>query len=334
MSSSILSFELSCVVDKDKLDRILEKVSENNYQLYEADFGFVDESYISKGIGVEYHYDSRKKKIKMIVNPSALLKNGDSLWKPTDKNATKLCDKLDQFMGMYCDDCSLNDFRMTSVSLAADIEVGNPARVSDYIKVLHNMGKIKGFSPIKYSKRGGGINKDSAFVLVGNSVDIEFMAYSKDAMSGDDDTTSKKLRMKHYNDVLRVEVRLTSHDAICKCTDETKTSKQLKGLSAISEDMFMAVFERIVPRGNYYKKNHAQKLIKDGIPDRRLREKMLRLLELIPAKKSLLLAQKALNIRDIHDIMKKFSDINVSPITLSKRQNINNLDSLYSFIDD
>ena len=59
---------------------------------------------------------------------------------------------------------------------------------------------------------------------------------------------------------------------------------------------------------------------------------MLRLITLIPEKKSLLLAQKALNYRRIDDIMKAFEKINLSPITISKRQDVKYLENLYFYL--
>ena len=52
---------------------------------------------------------------------------------------------------------------------------------------------------------------------------------------------------------------------------------------------------------------------------------MLKLIDLIPEKKSLLLAQKALNSRKVYDVMEGFAKIGVSPVTISKRCSTINL---------
>jgi len=59
---------------------------------------------------------------------------------------------------------------------------------------------------------------------------------------------------------------------------------------------------------------------------------MLWLIDLVPEKKSLLLAQKALNYRRIDKVMKAFFDIEVAPITISKRHGIKKLDNLYNYL--
>ena len=59
---------------------------------------------------------------------------------------------------------------------------------------------------------------------------------------------------------------------------------------------------------------------------------MLRLLSLIPIKKSLLLAQKALGARDIDDIMAEFRELNLSPVCISRRQEVDYLENLYVYL--
>jgi len=51
-----------------------------------------------------------------------------------------------------------------------------------YIKVLHNIGKVKGFGP-KYAKDDDRINPDLSSDLEGNSNGVEFTAYDKEAES-------------------------------------------------------------------------------------------------------------------------------------------------------
>jgi hypothetical protein len=59
---------------------------------------------------------------------------------------------------------------------------------------------------------------------------------------------------------------------------------------------------------------------------------MLRLLALIPIKKSLQLARKELRDRNVIEILAKFEEINVSPVTISKRHDIKHLKSLYDYL--
>jgi hypothetical protein len=58
---------------------------------------------------------------------------------------------------------------------------------------------------------------------------------------------------------------------------------------------------------------------------------MIHLLALLPEKKSLLLAQKALNYREIDLVLDKFAEINLSPVTISKRHDEMYLKNLYDY---
>ncbi len=89
---------------------------------------------------------------------------------------------------------------------------------------------------------------------------------------------------------------------------------------------------RIVPYGDFYKKDKAVEIIRSEVEDIRLRRKMLRLLVLIPEKKSLYLAQKAMNCRNIEKIMEAFAKIDVSPVTISKRHNVKQLKNIYKYL--
>ena len=117
-------------------------------------------------------------------------------------------------------------------------------------------------------------------------------------------------------------------------TYENNTSKQLAVLLENSQNIFLATFARVVPFGCFYKKYTAIEIIQRNVKNMAIRRRMLQLVTLIPEKKSLLLAQKALNYRRIDDVMETFAKINVSPITISNRHDVKHLKSLYFYLDD
>ena len=102
-------------------------------------------------------------------------------------------------------------------------------------------------------------------------------------------------------------------------------------LSKKCEDVFLDTFTRIIPFGDFFKKDKAMEIVWHEAKDSIMRRRMLRLLTLIPEKKSLLLAQKAMNCRDMEKIMDAFAKINLAPITISKRHNIRHLDNIYAY---
>ena len=113
--------------------------------------------------------------------------------------------------------------------------------------------------------------------------------------------------------------------------DKEDISAQIMTLSEKRRDIFLEIFERIIPYGDFYKKGKAEEMIRAEIKDDRLRRRMLRLVALIPEKKSLYLAQKAMDGRNMEKVMKAFAKINVSPVTISKRYEVKYLRSLYRY---
>jgi len=136
---------------------------------------------------------------------------------------------------------------------------------------------------------------------------------------------------KCFSGILRTEVKLTKAKAIGKYTDSESTTCKIAELWKKSQEVFMDTFVKIVPFGDFYKKDAAVEIICKNVTDLKSQRQMLWLVELIPAKKSLLLAQKALGYRKIKCIMELFAEINLSPVTISKRCSVKWLEGVYSF---
>lgn len=73
-------------------------------------------------------------------------------------------------------------------------------------------------------------------------------------------------------------------------------------------------------------------IVRKEVEDSVMKRKMLRLLALIPEKKSLYLAQKAMNCRNTEKVMVAFAKINLSPVTISKQHDMKHLKSLYEYL--
>lgn len=143
-----------------------------------------------------------------------------------------------------------------------------------------------------------------------------------------------KTAINESKGTLRAEVRLTKTKTVRIYADKEDISAQIITLSEKCQDIFLETFVRIIPYGDFYKKGKAEEIVWAEIKDNRLRRRMLRLMALISEKKSLYLAQKAMNCRNIEKVMKAFVKINVSPVTISKRQDARYLKNLYSYLYD
>ena len=322
-------FELSMLLEADKFNRLMNKTYGNTECL--DDNQYVDQSLLSKGIVVTYRDSQYKKKVQLTVNANAIL-DGDE---PDKDNVSELIRKLEKRINKYFDfKYTLDDFTLAEMALTTDIDVRSRDKVQDYLKVIRRVGKVKGFSP----PSDYWLDASLSFCLDGNSNGIEFWLYDLEGvlMERLAETTHDRKELKNIigksAGLIRAEVRLTKPKSIRVWTDETVTSAQLMALSKKSVEVFLNTFMRIVPFGDFYKKDRAIEIIRTSVKDVKLRQRMIHLVTLISEKKSLLLAQKALNYRGLDKIMEKFATIELSPVTLSKRHDIKKLDNIYKYM--
>jgi hypothetical protein len=306
-----------------------------------------DYALYSDGITVEYHDDNDyTKKIKFIVNPSRILGGDDlNIWKPKKAAIKKLLNKLDSIITDYFNlEIELDDFELYRVDFTVNIDVGSRANVTEYIKVLHKLGRVKGFSS-KYNKNDYNnttdmIDKTLSFDLTGNSNDIDFSVYDKEAEIEQKLDNAKKGYIKSFHNerqkdakgLLRAEVRVKKPKALRKYTDSESIAEQIRDLALNSREIFMETFLRIVPYGNFVKLKDAERIVAENIGKKRLKEKMLLLLRLITEKKSLYLALKEMNDRNIDRVISEFNKLELCPVTISKRQNVKYLKNLYEYL--
>ncbi len=312
-----LTFELSMTLDTDHFQRIF--TTKVGY-LKELDNEYVDPSLAEKGITVIYRDSRYKKRIRLLVNTSLVVADSSN----TDKLIRKLGKRIDEY---FDHKYGLDDFTLSSLTLTQDINVGSRAKVSDYLKVLQRVGKVKGFSPISYDC----FDEKASFCLSGNSNDTDFLLYDLEAATvgqlRNADAGRKQLQAASMQTkgILRAEVKLTKPKAIREYTNVADTSGQVSKLIKASTDAFLNTFARLVPFGDFYKMDAAVEIVRSEVTDSAMRRKMLRLLSLIPDKKSLHLAQKALNCRDVEKVMESFTKIHLSPVTIAKRHEIKSL---------
>jgi hypothetical protein len=162
------TFELSLILDTDKFCKLQNSAydkSKGKYRVYQKNDVLIDCALLDEGIKIEYHDKIYKKKIKFIVNPTKALGGNDvkKLWKPNNDNILKLLHKLEKHIDDYFDSkYELDKFTLTRIDFTVNIDVEKRKNVSAYIKVLRNIGKVKGFAP-KYDKNDERINPDLSF---------------------------------------------------------------------------------------------------------------------------------------------------------------------------
>ena len=315
--------ELSMIVDTAPFHRIFN--AKTSY-LKELDDEYLDTSLAAKGITVIYRDSRYKKRVRILVNAGMVVDH--------PSNTDKLLRKLGKRISEYFDHkYKLDDFTLSGVTLTLDIAIGSRERVFDYLKVLPRVGKVKGFSPVSYNC----FDSKASFCLSGNSNAIDFLLYDLEQSLTDQLQDSgmghKKIKSvsSHTQGILRAEVKLTKPKAVRVYTNAEDTAGQIVELMKDRQQIFLDTFARIVPFGAFYTMTPAVEIVRSEVKDSTMRRKMLRLLTLIPEKRSLHLAQKAANCRDIDKVMEAFARIDLSPVTIAKRHEVKHLENLYSF---
>lgn len=201
------------------------------------------------------------------------------------------------------------------------------------MKVLQRVGKVKGFSPISYDC----FENKASFCLSGNSDDIDFLLYDLEAavMGQLRNADAGRRQLQSANEqtkgTLRAEVRLTKPKAVRQYIAATAVSGKLMKIMKNSTKIFMETFTQVVPFGDFCKMDAAFEIVRSKVKDSIMRRRMLRLLTLIPEKKSLYLAQKEMNCRNVDKVMEAFARIDLSSVTISKRHDIKHLENIYSY---
>ncbi len=319
------TFELSMTLGTDHFQEVFARVY-NKADLKELEDGYLDPSMMDKGLTVIYRDSQYKKKVLLLVNTCLVVDNPDD----ADKLIRKLNKKIIEYFNRRY---QMENFTLSGMNLVADIDVGNRKNVSDYLRVIQKVGKVKGFSPVDYEF----LDSVDNFCLGGNSNSTDFLLYDLGAavmsQRRNTDTGRKTLKSvsQQVGSILRAEVHLTKPKAIRDYTEADNVSSQIVELLENRQNIFLDTFARVVPYGDFHKKDAAIEIIRSEVGDHIMRRRMIRLLTLIPEKKSVHLAQKAMNCRDIEKVMEAFAQINLSPVTLSKRHDVKHLENLYSF---
>lgn len=226
-------FTLSMVLDTNEFNRVF-----SSHNLLETDGEeHIDPSFTHKGITILYRNSQYKKKIRLIVNSAVMLKG-------KDLDGHKLIHKLRKRISEYfCGKFDLEDFTLSELALAADINVGSQDAVAAYIKVIQRIGKVKGFSPVRYED----FDEVKSFCLEGNSNGISFFLYNlREAAENNLNSGSlHKAFLRDSRGILRAEVRLTTPNAICTYSDKGNTSSQILALLKRSKEVFMSAFVQV-----------------------------------------------------------------------------------------
>lgn len=301
-----LTYELSIVPNPDTFERLLNTA--NVCECDEAEDKYIDMSFADKDMLVSFSDSGYKKQIRIVFVFAY-----DTSEEP---EAEQIVLKMRKRIRKYFDETlDMNDFTLTRLIMSDGLEIKGGERPDDYLTVLRRIGNVKGFT--MHAKRVG--KRITGLHWYGNSNATDILA---DSVKG----------KSNAGDVLRLEVQLQKNQAIREYTKEEETTAQILQTLSNTEAMFVTLLSGVIPFGRFLKKADAIKRVRDQVLNDTLRQKMVRILELIPEKKSLKSAMKASGYRNLKDIILTFARIDLSPVTISKRMSVRKMENLYMYL--
>lgn len=312
-------FELSIVLDKERFQKVLDDVAECELVDGEEE-RYVDYSWASRGMMVCYRDSRYRKRIRLLMCAPLIMGNACD----ADTLVHGMRNRINRYFGGRFD---LDDFALSAVRMSRQIDVQSRQNVHDYMTVLRRVGRVKGFTPREVSPN------EEMLYWEGNSNATDFMlrsgAPNHIAVPTWHRHDASFLFDSETESVITAQVLLKKAQAVRKHAHGCTTEEQVAVLFRDRERVFGDVFVQIVPFGDFLKMNAAVERVRSEVANPALRRRMLHLLELVPEKKSLLLAQKSLLCRDIPSLMISFAEIELSPVTISKRQKSSALENIY-----
>lgn len=300
--NALMIYELSVMPKPDTFYELLEHASDV-HALPDADGEYIDTSSIEKGMAVRY-CDGRIKKIGTLFNVPY------STDEPADPQET--LQSMEKRIRKYVSkEFRLGDFQLSRLIIATDLKLDKENRAEDYMAVLRRVGNVKGYT--LHSERKSG--KCACHHWQGNS-----------------NNTNVILRCPKEHTHLNLAVQMLKSSAVRAYTQESEAPAQIiKSLTSL-EGSLVTLLSNVIPFGRFLKKADAIEQIRSQIPDDTLRRKMIRILEMIPEKKSLKKTMKVSGYRNPKDILLSFAHIDLSPVTISKRMSVRKLENLYMYL--
>lgn len=265
-------YELSMVLDNVKFHKLLNHAYKKADYLAEKEDEYVDQLMTDNGITITYRDSQYKKKIKVVINAGRMMD-----YDKTDPD--KFLHRLDKRLGEYFNHkYNMDDFYLSGAAFITDMNVGSRESVPAYLRVLQRVGKVKGFKLVDHNC----FEDIVSLCWEGNSNGISLSLYDLEDMwrrqFGERKSKVKKYRetIKEIEGILRAEVRLMKPKTVRSYTDRIEVGAQITDLMRKRKDIFLDTFAKIVPFGDFYKKDKAVEIICREIGDDRLRKRMLR----------------------------------------------------------
>jgi len=333
-----------CLSPKQKSKIVAAIKQLPNFKTIESDYvrdsyQYASDHLISNGVKIHiFRKGGSGWGLFIIVHPTLVLGNDDrsALYYATKSSYNRMIKLVDKMLKPIHISCSLADMKLYRVDITGNVIFDNAAWVSEYIRILKKSIILPHYR-VDYFRGKEGKAKDcklanhhshkqycksTAFFVYDKTAQLEMINCFPDALIG------KK--------VLRLEAQLR-RSAIKKWIP----GKALGANWEIAHDIYKNgpkiinwYLKRLQPSGNIVRYENAVELVNGAKLKKKTKDRMLCLLRKTSDKDSLTTALEALtdkfglNKNQCKTVLKKFSKLGISPITLKNSSELDELPSI------
>lgn len=293
------------------------------------------EKYLNHGIRIYLMDHKHYPCIRFVINPTEVLDNGNitDIFGESDRLAdvVRLFDKyvFDLFGSGYF----FENLKLTRLDLCTDLQLSSRKEVRGYIKLLYKSRMKKGYK-IK-GRKYEDYDMEIGFACDNPTAGIAISIYDKEAQLLN---IGKPKAAKNVGNRLRVEVQLRSQKALHKYSEYESNYEQICYFLDCGQTLAAKILNDLLIDADYYTLPKAKEIVREH-KSGKIRDRMVRLLELASEHHNVRSAVKALKSEDssvddkcIKNMLRKFRDINVNVVTLGRRSKIKSLGSLLAQI--
>ena len=296
LNFSIHTFELRLETKTSEICKIRDWLYSGNIPIREYGNGVLNILlYAKSGVRIRFVPDNYIPYFSFIVNLREVLETGNLVDLIDSINADTAFERvsgmIEDFLG---EGYNINTLKLCRIDCCVNIDTGSQDAVYEYLKLFNYKSGGKGYS-IKNINSPNGYCKNE-FRAESKDGGIALSVYNKMAQLISINRESEASRAEG---LMRVEVQLKRRSAIIKfVSQELSNTNIIKTAIQRSHDIIADALFSVLDHGSYLKLKDAVKFVNSSVNKQKLRQRMIKMLELTAKKHSITLAKEAMRTKN------------------------------------
>lgn len=333
LNFSIHTFELRLETKTSEICKIRDWLYSNNIPIRKYGNDILNIlTYANEGVRIRFVPDNYIPYFSFIVNLREVFDNGNlvDLIDPLDVDLAleQVNHMIEAFLGEGYD---INTLKLCRIDCCVNVDTGSQEAVNAYLKMFNYKSGGKGYNIKNINSPKGYCQNE--FRAENRNGDIALSIYNKMAQLI---SIKRKSEAARAEGIMRVEVQLKRNSAITKLISrELSNSDIIRETVLNSHNIITDVLFSVLYPGSYLKLKDAIKFVNLNVKKQKLRQRMIRLLELTAMKHSTTLARdvifsedKKLSKNYYQKMIIEFHKLNLNVVTLGRRSRFGYLKGL------